>query len=104
MLNGQAPYDVLPTYVFYKYNSDNETIDKTSINWYVDQGSADIAGYTKVNWLSTQSASNKTLYSDRVDLFSSGLTASGVQNRHLYPFASSTIAESQGTLKNAYGF
>lgn len=104
MLNGQAPYDVLPTFVFYKYNSDNETIDKTSINFYDDKGSADIPGYTKVTWLSTQSASNKQLYSDRVDLFSSGLTAGGVQNRHLYPFASSTIAESQGTLKNAYGF
>jgi hypothetical protein len=104
MMNAQAPYDALPTYLFYKYQSDNELIDKASINFYEDKGSADIAGYTKVNWLSTLSASNKTLYSDRVDLFSSGLTSGGVQNRHLYPFASSTIAESQGTLKNAYGF
>jgi hypothetical protein len=104
MMNAQAPYDVLPTYLFYKYNSDNETIDKTGINFYEDKGSADITGYTKVPWLSTMSAGSKTTYSDRVDLFSSGLTASGVQNRHLYPFATSTIAESQGTLKNAYGF
>ncbi|OQP64358.1 hypothetical protein A3860_20520 [Niastella vici] len=103
MLNGQAPYDVLPTYLFYKYNSDNETLDKANINFYEDKGSADITGYTRVTWLSTMAASTKTTYSDRVDLFSSGLN-SVIPNRHLYPFATSTIAESQGTLKNAYGF
>jgi hypothetical protein len=104
MLNGTGQWSTLPTYLFYKYQTDLENIDKASINFYDDKGSADIAGYTKVPWLSMQSASNKTLYSDRVDLFSSGLTSGGVQNRHLYPIASSIIAESNGTLKNAYGF
>ncbi|THU34126.1 RagB/SusD family nutrient uptake outer membrane protein [Niastella caeni] len=104
MLAGTAPYNTLPTYLFYKYQSDNEILDKSGINFYVDKGTADIAGYTKVAWLAGLSAANKTLYSERVDLFSSGLTSGGVQNRHLYPYASSSIAESQGTLVNAYGF
>jgi starch-binding outer membrane protein, SusD/RagB family len=104
MLSGTGAWSTLPPYLFYKYKTDNEIIDKESINFYEDKGAADIAGYTKIPWLSTQSASNKTLYSNRVDLFSSGLTSGGVQNRHLYPIASSIIAESQGTLKNAYGF
>jgi starch-binding outer membrane protein, SusD/RagB family len=104
MLSGAAPWNSLPTYLFYKYQADNEILDKAGINFYEDKGSADITGYTKINWLSTLSASNKTLYSERVDLFSSGLNANGVQNRHLYPIANSVIAESQGTLKNVYGF
>jgi starch-binding outer membrane protein, SusD/RagB family len=104
MLNRTGAWSTLPTHLFYKYQADNEIIDKAGINFYDDKGSADIAGYTKIPWLSMQSASNKTLYSERVDLFSSGLTSGGVQNRHLYPIANSIIAESQGTLKNAYGF
>lgn len=104
MLAGAAPWNTLPTYLFYKLNTDNETLDKANINFYDDKGSADIAGYTKIPWLSMQSPANKTLYSDRVDLFSSGLTSKGVPNRHLYPIANSIIAESNGTLKNAYGF
>jgi hypothetical protein len=104
MLAGTAPWNTLPTYLFYRLNADNETLDKANINFYEDKGSADIAGYTKIPWLSMQSPANKTLYSERVNLFSSGLTSNGVPNRHLYPIANSIIAESNGTLKNAYGF
>ncbi|MCS3801322.1 RagB/SusD family nutrient uptake outer membrane protein [Niastella sp. OAS944] len=104
MLSGTGAWNTLPTYLFYKYKSGNEIIEKDSINFYNDKGTADIAGYTKIPWLSTQTPANKTLYSDRVDLFSSGLNPAGVPNRHLYPIANSIIAESNGTLKNAYGF
>lgn len=104
MLAGAAPYNTLPKFLFYKYESNNEILDKASINWYEDKGSVDIPGYTRINWLAGLSDANKTLYSERVDLFSSGLNSAGVQNRYLYPIPSSVIAESQGLLKNSYGF
>lgn len=103
MLTGAAPYNQLPKYLFYKYESNNEIIDKASINFYEDKGSTDIPGYTKINWLAGLSDANKTTYSERVDLFSSGLNTA-VPNRHLYPVANSVISESQGKLKNSYGF
>jgi len=106
MLTGTAPWNGLPSYLFYKNNADNETIDKAGINFYEEKGSADIAGYTKVRWLSELSAADSTTYSQRVDLFSSGLdnNAAGVKNRHLYPIHIDAIGESRGTLMNAYGF
>jgi starch-binding outer membrane protein, SusD/RagB family len=103
MLDGVAPYNTLPKYLFYKYESNNEILEKATINFHEDKGSADIAGYTKIPWLAGMSASNITTYKDRVDLFSSGLNTP-TPNRHLYPIHGSVISESQGTLKNLYGF
>jgi hypothetical protein len=103
MLARTGAYATLPQYLFYKYNSDNETLAKDSINFYEDKGSADIAGYTKMPWLSGMSSANITTYSTRADLFSSGLN-NPVPNRHLYPLNSTTVAESQSTLKNSYQF
>lgn len=106
MLTNTAPWNNLPTYLFYKYQADNELIDKTSVNFFEEKGSADITGYTKVRWLSELSSTDSANYSLRVDLFSSGLdnNSAGVKNRHLYPIHNEAIGESQGTLMNAYGF
>lgn len=104
MFNREAPYDLLPTQLFYKYQPNNEIIDKTDINFFTDRGTADIPGYLRTPWLSGLSAANKTNFLQRVDLFSSGLNQNGVQNRHLFPIAASVIAESQGKLQNSYGF
>lgn len=105
MLNRQAPYDALPAALFYKYQSDNEILDKANINFYEDKGTADITGYTKIPWLSGLTAANKTSYSERVDLFSSGLKEGSNDNcRHLYPIHNTIVSGSQGTLQNFYGF
>jgi hypothetical protein len=106
MLNKTGKYSSLPPFLFYRYEANNEIIERSSINFYEDKGTADIAGFTKINWLSGLTAANKTTYSERIDLFSSGLNnnTAGVQNRHLYPIPNSVVAESQGTLKNSYGF
>ncbi|MDI3321119.1 RagB/SusD family nutrient uptake outer membrane protein [Pinibacter soli] len=106
MLSRQAPYDKLPQYLFYKYNADNETIDRAGINFYTDKGAADIAGYTKINWLSGYKDADKASYLNRMNLFSSGLNnnSAGVRNRHLYPLHGSVISNSNGKLVNAYGF
>ncbi len=103
MLDGVAPYNTLPKYLFYKYEANNEIIDKADINFFTDKGSAAITGYTRVTWLSGNSESGKTSLKEQIDLFSSGLT-NQVPNRHLYPIHSSIIAESQGKLVNSYGF
>lgn len=103
MLDKAAPYDNLPAYIFYKYDATGEIIDKKDINFYTDKGSANITGYTRVNWLSGLSDANKTDYKNRIDLFSSGLNAT-TPNRHLYPIAGSVISESRGSLTNSYGF
>lgn len=104
LLSGAAPYQAVPKALFYKYEANNEILDKPAINFYQDKGTVDIPGYTKINWMSGYSANDITSYNERIDLFSSGLTSGGVQNRHLYPIPSSVISDSQGKLKNSYGF
>jgi hypothetical protein len=105
MLKRESPYDALPASLYFKYQADNEIIDKKNINFYEDKGSADIPGYTKIAWLSGVTDANKTTYSQRIDLFSSGLNVLGGGNfRHLYPIHNSVISESQGTLQNFYDF
>lgn len=106
MLNKQAPYDQLPATVYYRYKVSGNTdeIDKDEINMYSSRPSNfDATGYTKVDWLSGASATNKTQWAERVDLFSSGLN-NQVPNRHLFPVANAVINESNGKLENSYGF
>lgn len=106
MLNREAPYDQLPTTIYYEYNATGNTdeINKTTINMYADAPSnIDKTKYTSVAWLSGASQSNKDNYLDRANKFSSGLDVP-VKNRHLFPIANNVINESNGKLKNSYGF
>ena len=116
MLKGVYPvkifdktYTFLPQAVYYKYvDGSTEFIDKSSINYYTDLGTGTITGYTKLNWLSGISQGttfdNYLLTAER---FSSGLLKSvngACDNRHLYPMGNKTITDSNGILKNSYGF
>lgn len=106
MLDRQAPYDQLPRAIFYQYKAVGNTdeINKQTINMYDDKGTGDApAGFTKVAWLNGASDTNKNLWKERVDMFSSGLNTP-TPNRHLFPIASTIINESSGKLKNGYGF
>ncbi len=116
MLNGKYPvtifdktYNFLPQYVYYKYqDGSTEFIDKSSINYYSDRGSDAISGYTKQNWLS--GISKGTTFDNYIltaQRFSSGLKKEvngACDNRHLFPIGNKTITDSNGILKNAYGF
>jgi len=110
MLNGEPvqimdkTYASMPKYLFYKYNTDNEILDRTDMNYYIDLGVDDIAGYTKITWLSGLSDATKLDLNNRIDVFSSGLNQNGVTNRHLYPISSTVISESQNKLINSYNF
>ncbi|MDP4186637.1 MAG: RagB/SusD family nutrient uptake outer membrane protein [Bacteroidota bacterium] len=107
MFNRQAPYDNLPVAVYYKYKSDNETIDKSDINFYADRDTTGSAKkgitYLKTTWLSGLDAKTLSSCLNRVTLFSSGLD-NPVANRHLYPIFTTNISESRGLLSNSYDY
>lgn len=117
MLNREAPYDMLPTNIYYNYaytlSKDangkeikvyTDVIDRNDINMYEDRSpNFNATEYTRVQWLNGASQTNKDQYSSRADLFSSGLDVP-VKNRHLFPIGNNAINESNGQLKNSYGF
>jgi hypothetical protein len=97
----------IPGYLYYKYEDNAEIIDKASFNFFEDRGSATISGYEQVKWLWASSDTDKEPYYERITKFSSGLQKSvngSCENRHLFPLASSTINDSNGSLSNSYGF
>lgn len=108
-------YTSLPMNIYYKYQADNENIDFSDINFFDDRPDLDAMtvdqlkalGYTRVGWLSGASESNKTNWNTRLEVFSSGLEQAynGVcDNRYIYPISSTAISDSQGKLKNSYGY
>lgn len=104
MINHEAPYDKLPPYIYFKYNSDSESINKTDIRFYsLRDTTGSHNAYTRVDWLSGLSDANKTTYLNRVTLFSSGLN-SPVTDRYLYPIYTGAISESRGLLSNSYNY
>lgn len=104
MLTGTGDYAYLPTYLHIKYNDDNETLDLNAINFYEDWGSTQIDGYAEpIRWMNGFSNSNKENYLLLVERYSSGLNAV-VPNRHLYPIYTEIVEQSNGTIKNGYGW
>ncbi|WP_026473566.1 RagB/SusD family nutrient uptake outer membrane protein [Alkaliflexus imshenetskii] len=99
----------LPQRIFYKFEDNNENIDRASINFYDNMGiSLDEALqeiYSSVNWFDASDA-NKESWMERVSVFSSGLinNNAGVYNRHLYPIPLNVISESQGKIQQHLGF
>jgi len=107
MFNREAPYDNFPIAIYYRYLSDNETINKSDINFFADRDTTGSAKngktYIKVDWLSGISAATKDQYKNRMNLFSSGLD-NPVPGRYLYPIYVNAISESRGLLSNSYGY
>lgn len=121
MMNGtqatvfDKTYDLLPANIFYKYQDDQENIDKQDLNFYetradleaLDDNQLKALGYTKVRWMTNFSDDNKRIYGDRIRFFSSGLLQeyNGVcNNRHLYPIHTNVINDYQGVVTNSYGY
>lgn len=102
--NPKDPTIVIPRALFYEYNATGATdeINKNTINMYEDKGILDITGFTKVNW-GSNTGTNTVDYTNRINNFSSGLNIA-VSNRHLFPYAATVVNESNGKLKNSYGF
>lgn len=107
MLNHEAPYNTLPTALFIKYDANGEEIQTNEVNFYVDWGTEDIAGYDRFNFLSNWGESTKINTQLMIDRFSSGLlpeNARGVVGRYIYPIQNTILAESGGLLENGYGY
>jgi starch-binding outer membrane protein, SusD/RagB family len=104
LINLSGATVTMPSALHYKYNTDGETIDMTSVNFYEDKGTVQIVGYeAPINWMTGFSDSNKTNYLNIVDKFSSGLNAP-VNNRHLFPIYQEFVTQSNGSLSNSYGY
>lgn len=90
-----------PKTIYYKMKADNENeIDMSSICWYEEP--ADITGYkTASGWGAEDPQTGKNV--DYLPYISSGLNST-VKNRHLFPIGATTISDSNGSLKNSYGF
>lgn len=92
-----ADAPLIPATIYYKFKEDGKTIDKSSITWYEEP--TIITGY--------ESATGFGKMTDALGvslgLISSGLNAV-VPNRHLIPIGTTTIADSNGSLSNAYGY
>lgn len=100
---GEAPYDELPEYLYYKYrNDDPEDLDFASLNLNEDLGDLNIPGFGRVEWLNGISDSNKQGFIDWLNLMSSGLDQN--PERHLLPIAQPVIDDANGAFTNDYGF
>lgn len=103
IVDGLAPYDNLPAYLFYRYDvNDPEELDFANLNLDVDLGSDQIPGYTRIAWLRGLSDTNKTTFKTWLDLHSSGLNQN--PNRHLVPIAQSVVESANGVFVNDYGY
>ncbi|ASB48049.1 RagB/SusD family nutrient uptake outer membrane protein [Alkalitalea saponilacus] len=99
----------LPQRIFFRYEENDEIIDRSSINFYQNRGEELVEElwdiYSSVNWFDASSG-NQEGWLERLFLFSSGLTQNraGVYNRHLYPLPLNVISESQGLIEQHLGF
>jgi hypothetical protein len=100
---GEAPYDELPEYLYYKYREDDpEDLDYASLNFDEDLGDLNIPGFDRVEWLPGISDSDKQEFIDWLNLMSSGLDQN--PERHLLPIAQPVIDDANGAFTNDYGF
>lgn len=90
---------VYPEKLYYKTvtEGENVTIDMSSVCW--KEVPSNTQGYESVSWWGTVKEDNTTRLP-----YISGVLSTTVKNRYLLPLATSTISDSQGLLKNSYGF
>jgi len=90
-------YANVPTYIFWKYKEDGETLDILNPDYRLP-GTA-IAGYTRSSWMPLLSASGITsVVNNYINIIANGYDET--KNNHLYPIAATTITDSNGTLSN----
>jgi hypothetical protein len=99
--NYEAQLSEYPSKVYFKYTS-GYSIDMSSVCWY--EAPNDITGYESATFFGAElNANPQTQLTTNLPSISSGLNKT-VKNRYLLPIASTTISDSDGTLKNSYGY
>lgn len=97
ILYDDAKYtSVVPNYIFWKNESDGETI--TILNPDFRLPSTAIAGYTRTNWIPLISAASKTAFTNAFDNIAHGYNKA--KNNHLMPINVNIITASNGVLSN----
>ncbi|MCD8101281.1 MAG: RagB/SusD family nutrient uptake outer membrane protein [Alistipes sp.] len=116
-VRAEYPYDNVPRYLFVQYDpSDPEEIDYEELNLHQDWGTANIDGYTRIQWYPTtyrdgaDAADDYADYLRYLNYYGCGLDGGNgqhpafVQDRHLLPIAQTVISDSAGYLENDYGY
>ncbi|MDD4972544.1 MAG: RagB/SusD family nutrient uptake outer membrane protein [Paludibacter sp.] len=90
-------YANVPTYIFWKYKEDGETLDILNPDYRLP--STAITGYTRSNWLPLLSAAGITsVVNNYMNIIANGYNET--KNNYLYPIAATTITDSNGMLSN----
>lgn len=87
---------LVPTYIFWRLESDGETIDILNPDYRLP--STAIPGYERSTWLPLSSANSKTAFAAALDNVAHGYDPA--KNNHLYPININTITASNGVLQN----
>lgn len=108
LINKTGEYAFMAEKLYYKYDDAGETIVEF-YNLYGQDISPikDNKAYQSVNWFGGLSDANVDKFSNMSRLFSSGLKKEvngSADNRHLFPYSTTTISDSNGLLTNSYGF
>lgn len=96
ILTNDAKYQWVPNYIFWRYKSDNETLDILNPDYRLPATLID--GYTRTNWFPLTSAAGLANFKASQNLIAGGL--SEAKNNHLYPIPVSVITASNGILSN----
>ncbi|RIH67186.1 RagB/SusD family nutrient uptake outer membrane protein [Mariniphaga sediminis] len=97
LINGDPKYAHVPTYIYWKYLDDNETIEILNPD-YEMPSSVSVEGYTKSSWIPKMSDSHKSTYTYRMSIAAHGYDRT--KNNHLYPIHSDVLSASNGMLTN----
>jgi hypothetical protein len=90
------PYNFVPTYLFWKHKSDNETIEILNPDYRLPDNA--IEGYTRTVWFSGLSRGAINTAYDFFDRVANGYDKD--KNNHLYPIHNDLIVSSNGALSN----
>lgn len=90
------PYNFVPTYLYWKYKSDNETIEFLNPDYRLPNTT--MAGYTRAGWFASMTAASITSFYNNFNLVGNGYNKA--KNNHLYPISNDLIVASNGSLSN----
>lgn len=101
MANGEAPYENLPHFMYYKTGStaDDSNLWANSLYWPSPTGSGAIPGATRVNWIAVSSGAESLLVTTTLARYAIGFTPN---KSELFPIHQSDI--SLGKLPQDYGY
>lgn len=89
--NREGEFAFVPTYVFYKYEADGETLNFLNPDYQISD--AEVSGYTKTAWLASTTFTS-------LDNIIKLIAFDPAKNNHLQPISIQTITESNGVLTN----